>query len=256
MRRRPGIGAIQKQRLEVEKYKDKSSSIQEGQLEEMSKQLAIFRTNLEEFARNHKNEIKKNAEFRRQFQEMCATIGVDPLASSKGFWSILGIGDLYYELSIQIIEVCLATSYKNGGIISLDELRQRLIRARGANKQNQEITNDDLLNAAKKLKIFGNGFTIINVGKDQYFIQSVPGELSMDHTALLQQVASSGNAYTSASIIQKQLSWEPGRSIKALSYMVKEGLLWVDMRSHEETLFWFPSLFTQCVESQDRANTI
>ena len=36
--------------------------------------------------------------------------------ASKGFWSkMLGFGDFYYELGIQIIEVCLATSHRNGG---------------------------------------------------------------------------------------------------------------------------------------------
>lgn len=40
-------------------------------------------------------------------QEMCASIGVDPLSSGKGFWSVLGIGDFYYELAVQIVEVCL-----------------------------------------------------------------------------------------------------------------------------------------------------
>ena len=36
--------------------------------------------------------------------------------ASKGFWSkMLGVGDFYYELGIQIIEVCLATSHHNGG---------------------------------------------------------------------------------------------------------------------------------------------
>ena len=39
-------------------------------------------------------------------QEMCASIGVDPLASGKGFWSnMLEIGDFYYELAVQIVEV-------------------------------------------------------------------------------------------------------------------------------------------------------
>ena len=34
---------------------------------------------------------------------MCASIGVDPLASNKGFWSnMLDIGDFYYELGINI----------------------------------------------------------------------------------------------------------------------------------------------------------
>ena len=39
-------------------------------------------------------------------------IGVDPLASSKGFWAeILGVGDFYYELGIVIVQVrhCLFT---------------------------------------------------------------------------------------------------------------------------------------------------
>lgn len=188
MRRRAGVGAIQKQKLEQEKYKDKGTEIQENQLEQMSKQLEVFRTNLEEFAAKHKNEIKKNATFRKQFQEMCASIGVDPLASGKGFWSVLGIGDFYYELGVQIVEVCLATNDMNGGLISLDELRQRLIKARGKSQHHQEITIEDLLCASRKLKIFGNGFTVVPVGKGKYLVQSVPGELSMDHTAVLQQV--------------------------------------------------------------------
>lgn len=188
MRRRAGVGAIQKQKLEHGKYKDKGTEIQENQLEQMSRQLDVFRTNLEEFASKHKNEIKKNATFRRQFQEMCASIGVDPLASGKGFWSVLGIGDFYYELGVQIVEVCLATNDQNGGLISLDEVRQRLIKARGKSQHHQDITNDDLLSAVKKLKIFGNGFTVVPIGKGKYLVQSVPGELSMDHTAVLQQV--------------------------------------------------------------------
>lgn len=29
--------------------------------------------------------------------------GVDPLASNKGFWAqLLGVGDFYYELSVQV----------------------------------------------------------------------------------------------------------------------------------------------------------
>ena len=50
----------------------------------MTKQMDQFRGKLEEFAAKYKNEIKKNPQFRKQFQEMCASIGVDPLASGKG----------------------------------------------------------------------------------------------------------------------------------------------------------------------------
>jgi ESCRT-II complex subunit VPS22 len=38
-------------------------------------------------------------------------------------WSeLLGLGDFYYELGVQIVEACLATRPYNGGLIPLDEL--------------------------------------------------------------------------------------------------------------------------------------
>lgn len=157
MRRKAGIGAVHKQKLEAEKFKDKGTEIQDSQLEQMTKQMEVFRENLEDFATKHRNEIKKNAQFRRQFQEMCAAIGVDPLASGKGFWSVLGMGDFYYELGVQVVEVCLALNHVTGGLMELDELRRRLIAARGQKASHQEITKEDILMAAKKLKIFGNG---------------------------------------------------------------------------------------------------
>ena len=110
---------------------------------------------------------------------MCASIGVDPLASSKGFWSeMLGFGDFYYELGVQIIEVCMATSHKTGGLMELGELRERLIRSRGgSNVQNQQdISHDDVLRAIKKLKILGNGFTVIPLGSGRFLVQSIPGK--------------------------------------------------------------------------------
>lgn len=157
MRRKAGIGAIHRQKHEAEKFKDKGTELQDSQFEQMTKQMEVFRENLEDFATKHRNEIKKNAQFRRQFQEMCAAIGVDPLASGKGFWSVLGIGDFYYELGVQVVEVCLASNHMTGGLMELDELRRRLIAARGKNAIHQEISTDDILQATKKLKIFGNG---------------------------------------------------------------------------------------------------
>ena len=55
---------------------------------------------------------------------MCANVGVDPLASNKGmFAQLLGIGDFYYQLGVQIIEACLATRTHNGGMVELSLLR-------------------------------------------------------------------------------------------------------------------------------------
>uniref|UniRef100_A0A2K6LXS7 Vacuolar-sorting protein SNF8 n=2 Tax=Rhinopithecus TaxID=542827 RepID=A0A2K6LXS7_RHIBE len=131
-RRGVGAGAIAKKKLAEAKYKERGTVLAEDQLAQMSKQLDMFKTNLEEFASKHKQEIRKNPEFRVQFQDMCATIGVDPLASGKGFWSeMLGVGDFYYELGVQIIEVCLALKHRNGGLITLEELHQQVLKGRG-----------------------------------------------------------------------------------------------------------------------------
>lgn len=48
-------------------------------------------------------DITRDPAFRAQFHAMCAAAGVDPLASNKGFWAeLLGFGDFYYELGVQI----------------------------------------------------------------------------------------------------------------------------------------------------------
>uniref|UniRef100_A0A8C8YA72 Vacuolar-sorting protein SNF8 n=1 Tax=Panthera leo TaxID=9689 RepID=A0A8C8YA72_PANLE len=211
-RRGVGAGAIAKKKLAEAKYKERGTVLAEDQLAQMSKQLDMFKTNLEEFASKHKQEIRKNPEFRVQFQDMCATIGVDPLASGKGFWSeMLGVGDFYYELGVQIIEVCLALKHRNGGLITLEELHQQVLKGRG--KFAQDVSQDDLIRAIKKLKALGTGFGIIPVG-GTYLIQSVPAELNMDHTVVLQLAEKNG--YVTVSDIKASLKWETERARQVL----------------------------------------
>merc|ERR1739848_871410 len=175
MRRRAGIGAIQQRKLDSEKFKEKGNELAETQLKQLSSQLEQFQRNLETFAKEHKQEIRRDPEFRKRFQEMCASIGVDPLASNKGFWSnMLDIGDFYYELGVQIVEVCMASQHKTGGLLELGQLRQKLISSRGRSQHHQDITIDDLLRATKKLKILGTGFTVIPLNSGRYLVQSVP----------------------------------------------------------------------------------
>lgn len=83
MRRRAGLGAIQQQQLDAKRFEDKGATIEENQFQQLAKNMEVFKEKLEEFAMNHKQDIKKNPQFRRQFQEMCAAIGVDPLAVGK-----------------------------------------------------------------------------------------------------------------------------------------------------------------------------
>ncbi|EXB50279.1 hypothetical protein L484_017816 [Morus notabilis] len=99
MRRRPGIGGLQNAAAARDQYRLLGENVAKVRTDLMKEQLATFRSQLEEFACKHKNDIRKNPAFRSQFHEMCTKIGVDPLASNKGFWAeLLGIGDFYYEL--------------------------------------------------------------------------------------------------------------------------------------------------------------
>jgi ESCRT-II complex subunit VPS22 len=58
----------------------------------MAKQMEAFKGYLEDFAAKHKDQIKKDSEFRVAFQEMCSTIGVDPLACKYYNIAFLGKG--------------------------------------------------------------------------------------------------------------------------------------------------------------------
>ena len=48
------------------------------------------------------------------------------------------------------------------------------------------MSRDDLARAIKKLRVLGEGFAVIPIG-GRRLVQSVPGELNMDHTAVLQK---------------------------------------------------------------------
>jgi len=253
-RRAAGIGAIQKDKLAAAKYREKGTELQEANVQEMSKQMDKFRQNLEEFAVSHKQDIKKDPAFRKHFQDMCATIGVDPLASSKGFWSeMLGVGDFYYELGVQIIEVCMATSHKTGGLMELEELRRRLIKSRRGFRHSQrgddsqsDISQDDVMRAIKKLKVLGNGFSVIPLGSGRYLVQSVPGELSMDQTAILQLAETNGNGSVSVSALCQNLNWERERSERTLNKLLSDEIAWLDTQGDEPT-YWIPSIFTSTI---------
>ena len=68
--------------------------------------------------------------------------------------------------------------------MSFEELRKRVLATSG--KTRQDVTEDDLARAIKKLRALGGGFAVIPIGKHR-LVQSVPGELNMDHTTVLQK---------------------------------------------------------------------
>ncbi|MED6143941.1 hypothetical protein PIB30_010606 [Stylosanthes scabra] len=230
MRRRPGIGGLQTAAAARDQYRLLGENVAKIRTDLMKEQLATFRSQLEDFARKHKNDIRKNPAFRSQFHEMCAKVGVDPLASNKGFWAeLLGIG-------VQIVDICLATRPHNGGLINLQELchllRQRRKSDRGV------VSEDDCLRAIGKLKVLGSGFEVISVGKRK-LVRSVPTELNKDHNEILELAQAQG--YVTVEEVERRLSWTSGRAIDALDTLLDEGLAMID-DGHRDGIrrYWFP----------------
>lgn len=233
-----GIGAIQKDKKEQELYQQKGASFAKEDLEKLTNQIGDFKVNLEKFAAKHKNEIKRNGEFRRHFQQMCAVTGVDPLRSSANFWTkLLGVGDLYYELAVQIVEIFLSTSSSNGGVMSIEELHSRVIASRGGDP----ITKEDILEAIKKLKVLGNNIREVQTD-NSFVIHATPAELNADHIDI-SRLAHSSRGHISQSQVMDKLGWTEERTRKALDELIMEGMVWVDNQSPErETLHWFPGI--------------
>ncbi|KAF9979034.1 hypothetical protein BGZ73_007136 [Actinomortierella ambigua] len=186
---------------------------------------------------------------------MCANIGVDPLASSKGYWGeLLGVGDFYYELGIQIIDVCLSTRALNGGLIELSDLKHRVERMRGVRNNgattakskskdtNMEITEDDLLRSIKTLAPLGNGFQVIEIGGKK-MVSSVPRELNRDQSLILALIQDT-NGHVNVQDVCQRLGWEQGRSMRALNTLLDDGLMWVDQQI-EPFEYWVPGFFVQ-----------
>ena len=247
MRRRGlGVGAVHKQQQTEDKYKSKRDGLANEQIVKLSEQMTEFRSKLQEFAQKYKKDIKRDAEFRRNFQTMCATVGVDPLQSSANFWTkLLGVGDFYYELAVQVIEVCMSTSHRNGGLIGINELHSRVLQSRNSGKQGNrsevEITVDDLLRSIDKLSKLGSGLKVLSCGKT-YIVQSIASELSLDQNLII-QTAQSNNGSVSLSLIVSELKWSEERAQKAINDMIMEGIVWIDRQGpNGHTLYWFAGL--------------
>eukprot|EP01006_Ploeotia_vitrea_P054108 TRINITY_DN67851_c6_g1_i2.p1 TRINITY_DN67851_c6_g1~~TRINITY_DN67851_c6_g1_i2.p1 ORF type:complete len:177 (+),score=22.45 TRINITY_DN67851_c6_g1_i2:61-591(+) len=149
-RSRPGLAGIDRNKNKNEAFKKKAEEVTEMTASNMMEQMTTFKEKLEEYAKKHKKEINKNPELRHHFHQMCAKIGVDPLASKKGFWGhLLGFHDFYYELAIQAIEVCMRSRRENGGLMPLNQVTAGVQRKRAVHSQ--KISADDVEEALTKV---------------------------------------------------------------------------------------------------------
>ncbi|KAJ9061532.1 ESCRT-II subunit protein snf8 [Entomophthora muscae] len=246
--RRTGVGklALSRQQGTQAQYRQKGESLEATQLAALQEQFSTFQTNLANFAYKYRKDIKNDPIFRQYFQRMCNQIGVDPLASSKGFWAeILGVGDFYYELGIQIIEICLLTRSFNGGLIEMRELLDRLQNRRRrpnlplALQEASTITEDDVARSLKTLKPLGGQYQLVTIGSRK-LITSVPKELDADQNLALAEAQ--GTGYVTEDSLSVNQGWSVDRCQKTLNNLVRDGLCWVDYYS-EPASYWVVAYF-------------
>ena len=228
-------------------------------LVQLQSSLVTFRSSLESFAFQYKDEIRSNPLFRAQFHRMCLATGVDPLACQKGFWSsLLGLGDFYFELGVQIVDVCLSTREKNGGLIEMQEVLS-ILRAKYKHQQN--ITLDDMAQSVSKLACLGSGFVVLPVGgtKDlgRNLLKSVPTEFNVDHLAIIQLAAAAATpatttaaaatgsmAGTTATVSEVALSTSTGADSSTSTAVRKGCIRTSDVRAK---LGWSSERISNCV---------
>jgi ESCRT-II complex subunit VPS22 len=234
--RRAGIKGIKQQQQKKQQFQQKSTQLLSDYSEQLSQSLELLKQNLQEFALKHQQEIKNNPAFRQKFHEMCVQVGVDPLSSNKSFWTqVLGFGDFYYQISIQIVQVCMTTRQMNGGLIEWSELRSRIETIRG--KATQAISDQDMVQAIKCLEPFGDGFSIIEM-KNRKMVRSIPQEMNMDGITILEKMEEKA---TVESLIHV-LGWSAERIQVVLDSFVQQSICWIDLQSDPPT-YWVAGMF-------------
>ena len=265
MRRRPGIAGLQLDAAARSRYRALGESVQETKAEHVKATLRSFKSKLEAFALKHAGDIRADPGFRARFHAMCATVGVDPLASSKGAWAeALGLGDWYAALGVAVVEACLASRSVDGGLTDAGRVRAYAARKGFSSSSSADgtlasITDDDVERAAQALSALGSGFSVVKVG-ERRLVRSVPGELSGDGAAVL-EFASGGRdgesgGWTTEERVSQGLGWDPERASAALERLLADGIGLVDDQFAEggeegrkgkgkgspERAFWFPCL--------------
>ena len=222
MRKGAGISALQRHTATASSYSALASTLSSQQLTSLETSLASFREELSRFASLHGAEIRRDPAFRHQFQRMCAAIGIDPLAASgsaKPSWTC--------ALALQVVDVCVSTRERNGGVIELGELTQRVRRMRDTGSSKEEITEEDVRKAIDTLEPLHAGYRVSEACGVTY-VRTVPRELDTDQSMLLVLASETGGQLTAGGI-QSKTGWSRVRAETALGDCVmREGMGWVD----------------------------
>jgi ESCRT-II complex subunit VPS22 len=244
MHRLGGVGLAAFDRDEQSKryFAQLSSAITESQVQQLHSQLDQFRAALVRFASTHRKHIRNDPIFRHEFQQMCSSIGVDPLAGPRkgGWWAeMLGLGDWQYELGVQIVDVCVSTRERNGGLIEMSELIRLVTKLRGV--EGGAITENDVQRSIKTLQPLRAGYEVVEIA-GRKMVRSVVKELDADQTVILGIAREEGGRVVEEMLVERH-GWTRHRAHAALQNMLlRDGLCWLDEQDEAHSrVYWVPS---------------
>lgn len=122
--------------------------------------------------------------------------------------------------------------------MDVDDVLIALRAKRG--KKGKEVSKDDIERAVKQLQSLGSGFQIVRMGARK-MLQSVPYQLSQDHTALIE--LAQGSFFVTIEQVVEELKWSLPRCELVLGQLLEEGMAWIDVdpTTHQKA-YWFPTL--------------
>lgn len=101
------------------------------------------------------------------------------------------------------------------------------------------MRSDDVERAVDKLVVLGNGFKMVQVANER-MVQSVPIELSGDHTKALGLCTNKG--YMTRSQLQHDTSWDAQRVETTIQFLLDHEFAWIDVHAGSEEKFWVLAL--------------
>ena len=238
-----GLAAFERHEQSKRSFAELSTTISQTQVDSLHSQLAQFRHALARFASTHRESIKNDPGFRHAFQQMCSSIGVDPLAGPRkgGWWTeMLGMSDWQHDLGVQIVDICVSTRERNGGLIEMRELMRLLGKLRGTGAT--AITEDDVICGIKTLQPLGAGYQVVDVGGGRKMVRSLVKELDEDQMVALAVAQEEGGRLVEDLLVHRRgWTWERART--ALDNMLcRDGLCWLDEQDEQYgKAYWIPS---------------
>ncbi|GJN87470.1 hypothetical protein Rhopal_000419-T1 [Rhodotorula paludigena] len=276
MARRAGYSSLQRHLDSNAHFGTLGSSVAAQQTASLSSQLATFQAALSAFSSQHRAKILSSPEFRTHFSQLCAELGVDPLGGgAKGLWDKMGVGDWYYALGVQVVDVCLQKRERSGGLVALDEVIREVAKLRGgaaaaAHRGKKaapgsagaaaaaggaaattEITEADVQRAIEALEPLGCGYSILEVGGKKV-VRCSPGGLDRDSLVVMEAASVTGRgAVTRDDVLEftatrdGALPWDLDRVERALEKaLMDDGMVWIDEPEGSSTrTYYAPGLF-------------